>query len=223
VEEWKLELAAVLDEYPQRKSMRKVQGTIDFGDSPTASVKSEEYPGVALTSADGKWVAQLFHDKFVFSRLAPYSTWGEIVSAAKRVWGLYVTAIGLQGITRLSVRYINRIDFPPGRVEFEDYFRTFPQVSKAAPDDITGFMLRLELPQTDLPGVALLQLASTVAGDKESVAMILDIDVLRFCGDPGEISDPWEELDRLRDRKNKYFEATLTDATRALFGRREEY
>src|SRR3954464_186147 len=49
--------------------------------------------GYLFTSADGKEVVQARKDGFSFSRLKPYEQWDPFSKEARRLWGLYVSAV----------------------------------------------------------------------------------------------------------------------------------
>src|SRR5713226_3799339 len=65
-----------------------------------------------LRSQDGKQVVQFRRDGFSFSRLNPYSSWEEVFAEAWSLWKLYIETAKPLGISRLAVRYINRLPLP---------------------------------------------------------------------------------------------------------------
>jgi uncharacterized protein (TIGR04255 family) len=52
--------------------------------------------------------------------------------------------------------------------------------------------------------------------------VVLDLDVFKES-EMASDEEVWGVLEVLRNRKNEFFEGCITDRTRALFGRREEY
>jgi uncharacterized protein (TIGR04255 family) len=52
-------------------------------------------------------------------------------------------------ITRLVVRYINKIDIPLPVGDLKEYLRTFPEVSSDLPQGLSGYFLQLQIPQED--------------------------------------------------------------------------
>jgi uncharacterized protein (TIGR04255 family) len=59
------------------------------------------------------------------------------------------------------------------------------------------------------------------APDTNSV--ILDLDVFQDAPELTSDDQVWDVLEKLRERKNSYFEGCLTDKTRALFGKKRTY
>src|SRR5436190_21056320 len=91
--------------------------------TPTASSAEA---GLLFYSEDEKAVVQFRLDGFTFNKLQPYSSWEEIFPETWRLWALYQSAIGNVQITRLAVRYINRLALPSG--DFGRYLTALPQL-----------------------------------------------------------------------------------------------
>jgi uncharacterized protein (TIGR04255 family) len=53
-------------------------------------------------------------------------------------------------------------------------------------------------------------------------SVVFDLDVHKEGATESD-NEVWELLETLRNRKNQFFEACLTDKTRDLFGKRTEY
>ena len=210
-------------EYPQIAESDHVHGhfTIQSASGPNSRIETSRV-GYDFVSRDGKRIFRAHKNRFSFSRLGPYGTWADLKTEAQRLWEIYLTAVPMSRITRVGVRYINKLDFPPGELQFHDYLNTYPQVSGKAPDLVNGFFMRLELPQRDIDSFAVFILASAPS-ESGNVSMVLDIDVFKQADQVKQLIDPWADLELLRDRKNEYFESVITDKTRLLFGERTEY
>ncbi|MCO6459644.1 MAG: TIGR04255 family protein [Pirellulaceae bacterium] len=66
---------------------------------------------------------------FTFSRLAPYESWEPFRHEARRQWEVYRNRLNPQGVARIAVRCINRIDLPGDSVDLKEYFRTSPEIA----------------------------------------------------------------------------------------------
>jgi uncharacterized protein (TIGR04255 family) len=205
--------------YPTRNKRLYLQGQFSAGDAIGASATQTEM-GFAFSSGDGKQIFQARRDGFTFSRLRPYGSWPELRDEARRLWHVYREAVNPEKITRVAVRYINQIDIPIAATDYKDYFRTIPEVSPDLPQGLSGFFMQLQFPQTDLWGMLVLTQATLPYPATNSV--ILDLDVFKVTETVSD-EDVWAMLETLRDRKNEFFEGCITERTRALFGRREEY
>src|SRR6201999_1019372 len=101
------------------------------------SVVNKTLIGKRLESDDKKRVVQTQLAGQSVSRLQPYANWADLKAESQRAWGIYRDVMKPNAVTRLALRYINRIDIPQkGPVKIDDYLRTYVEVSP----DITSPM-----------------------------------------------------------------------------------
>jgi uncharacterized protein (TIGR04255 family) len=187
----------------------------------TGQLKINTWIGVKLSSID-RTELQLFRaNAFVCSSLAPYPGWPNFNSRAKEGWKAWKKIAGVTELSRIAVRYINRIDIPnpEGRsIDPSNYLN----LGVALPGDIGGPMAsyavqvvlplgaddcRLVLNSSSMPFSPLIGFTS----------LLLDIDICREINLPKKDDAIWELLDRIRAHKNRVFEKCITDESRALF------
>lgn len=213
-----LDLKKIALNNPSFSVMDLNQGTfqIKLGQSDKEAVIASTTPvGFHFKSSDEKYVHQLKIDGFTSSRIAPYKDWDDLKKSAMTMWPQYKSIVNPQKITRLAVRYINRIDLPLPVSDFEDYFRTFAKISPDLPQELSGFVMQLVLPLNDIGATAIINEAIIPPTNPGTAAFVLDIDIfseVNFTDD----SEVWNTLDKLRSAKNKVFEASITDKVREL-------
>ena len=155
---------------------------------------------------------------FSYSHLAPYTQWELFSSECKKLWRLFLDRGKPVQVTRLGVRNINRLKLPPGDIELSEYLNfapDFPGVFGTVGD----VLMRIRGPQLAVGpgGRAIVTLASEHSEAKDHQPVVLDIDIIvESRWSPDEVA-LWDQLERLRERKNELFEACITDATRKLF------
>ena len=209
----------VRGEYPNESPRDILQGQIDFSMSDPKTQSSRTTVGYIFHSVDRRQAVQARLDGFTFSRFAPYQDWNHLVDEARRLWTVFVSILEPAAALRVAVRYVNQINLPlkEETLNFEHYLRTFPKMDIDGDVLLEQFFLRLVMPQQDLSAQLILTEA-LLPPQGPSLGVILDIDLfsenlsLDVRG-----SEIWDMLDRFRARKNKYFEASITDATRELF------
>jgi len=83
--------------------------------------------------------------------------------------------------------------------------------------------MQLHFPQPDFRGFLVLTQTAISPPHPDMNSVILDLDAFRV--DPESTSDDqiWTLLEELRKTKNIFFEGSITDKTRDLFGARKEY
>lgn len=206
----------IREAYPTKARRQLAHGHFEVGQRIAASATSTPV-GFLFKSTDEKQVFQARPDGFTLSRLAPYESWEPFRSEAQRLWEMYRKASNRKAVTRVAVRYINRIDIPRPISEINDYLRVGPKVSADLQHPISGMFMQLTFPQTDISCTAILTEAFGNPTVPNNVSVILDIDLFRDRDVPQDDPGIWEMFEVLHERKNAIFEACITDKTRELF------
>jgi uncharacterized protein (TIGR04255 family) len=208
-----------MDRYPHAEEQRAQQFMfgIEDGKHPSSGIKDLGIQGVFFKSKDEKNIAQFRVDGFTFNRLRPYTSWDEIFPEAISLWREYARLTVPQMITRLAVRYINRIPTPPPGVSIETYFRSVPSVPTALPQTISGFLTRVTIRDMSGDLYANVMQVLDIAAANLPPTVILDIDAFvqrEFTIDSHEIE---HALIQLREFKNRIFFNMLTQDALRLF------
>jgi uncharacterized protein (TIGR04255 family) len=219
-EEVKLDVLAqvyssIKTEYPHREEMLVFQGQMIAGASVGATA-SQSQIGYRVFSDDQKQILQVRLDGFTFSRLAPYDCWETFRDEAKRLWSIYQSLANPAVITRLAVRYINRLDIPLPVSDLNNYLRTFPEVSSDLPQGLSGYFMQLQIPQETLATMLVLNQALVPPPTPDFISILLDLDLFLEQDIPKEGIELWEILEQMHEQKNKAFEACITERTREL-------
>ena len=149
--------------------------------------------------------------------MAPYNDWDSFVIEAKKIWSLYKKTAKPTKITRIAVRYINKIDLPLPVKDFKDYLRTYPEVSTDLPQELSSFFIQLQIPLSDIKSTLILTQTIVEPTKKDVVSIVLDIDIFRIDAVPQEDSNMWKTFEVFRQKKNMIFESCITDKTQELF------
>jgi len=199
--------------YPKR--MDRLESQALFGPESRASDGSK-ITGYVCSSRDGREIFQTRVDGFAFSRLAPYERWDTFRDEARRLWRVYRAITKPKRVTRVAVRYINRLDIPLPVRSFGDYLRTLPEVSPDLPQGVSSYFMQIQIPQEDLGALLMLTEAIVPPKKPDVISIVLDIDLFRERDIPEDEQRMWDCFEQLRDRKNAIFEACIADAVREL-------
>ena len=200
------------DEYPNRENLTSKKYEIKpFDDSIGVTNIST---GLRLSTLDKKHIVQIKDTGLTVSIVNGYNGWEELNKQAKNLWKQYIEALSPLAITRVAVRYINRIDIPFLRFELEDYFKVYPKVFDDV--DLSGFFVQLQFPQKQ-GGTAIIHEAVTTPASPGSTSILLDLDIFDNCNFKPSDNKVWERFEILREQKNLLFENCLTDKAKALF------
>ena len=202
--------------YPEIEPVSVAVGQMHVGQGVSTTASSKQI-GFWFRSADGRQLFQSRLDGFSMNRLMPYESWSPFRTEARRLWDIYRSVAKPQSVTRIAVRYVNRLDIPLPMRDFRDYLRTVPEVSAELPQGLAGYFMQLAIPQEDIKAVLMLNEALIDPAAPNVASVVLDIDFFRTAELPGKEDDLWNLFEDLHDRKNVIFEACITDQARELF------
>lgn len=204
------------EEYPIMEEIKETIGTLTIGNLLSASASSKSV-GYSFKREDGKNIYHAGLNGFKFSRLEPYKDWKHFNVEAKKIWSVYRQKFEPTEIKRIALRYINLINIPESRVELDDYFSSSPEIPETLPQNLKHFLFRVTIPTVDIEGTANITQTIIEPQKKGCITVVLDIDVFVDHDLPKEDEDIWKIFSKLRDNKNKIFEAYITKKTRELF------
>ena len=208
-----------LSDYPHEEARNLGEGMIQFGPSVQATAHQRPW-ALVFRNQDGNQVLQIRLDGLTFSRLAPYEDFERLRDEAKRLWGFYREIAHPGKITRVAVRYVNQLNLPAATtVEPAEYLNTFPQISDKLPAELRDFgpfLMHLRMLQYDLKGTMVINEGNTPPKSPDTISIVLDLDLFVENPPVSNEQELWEFFDKLRARKNIYFEACITDKTREL-------
>ena len=200
--------------YPNELQQKTRSITVNFETQDTSFTDDEDI--IRRTSKDEADIVVLRSKRVSVSRLAPYSKWSDFRNAIENALSLAFKERPARQIERVGLRYINRIDIPfqDGVAEFENYLNVYIKL----PDDIPSvgpYELRFLAARN---GFAVhVQSSTAEAPIPNTLAISLDIDVMKKQDTPSDLEQIMLLLDEMRDEKNSLFEAFVTDKARRLF------
>ncbi|MGH7961142.1 MAG: TIGR04255 family protein [Candidatus Binatia bacterium] len=201
------------DRFPKMEERRGLQATFAVleGKSHPPVVQDLGLQGYFFKAADEKTIAQFRVDGFTVNRLHPYTSWGELFPLVLELWRLYAATARPEVVTRLGLRYINRIPLAAGPVELETYLRAAPTIPPELPQDFSSFLTRVAIHDNAKALAAHITQASEANASGGERTILLDIDT--FKASELALADPAieETFNQLRDFKNLIFFNSLTE------------
>ncbi len=206
--------------YPVTKNIYKNFGVlieiVQGGPKSRGFQKGDE--GHRLESNDAEWIVMLYPGQLAFVRLAPYTGWDSFLGAFQDVWKIFKGAAGSRRLTRLAVRYINRIDIPlkPGTetIDIADYLNLGVNTPEGMVVDGYEAVLGMNLDENTK---AVVRTATQAPAVSKTAALLLDVDLSVHNALPAKDEDMYKRLSWLRDQKNDLFEKFTTDESKELF------
>jgi len=178
--------------------------------------------GRFLSGADRNFVVQMRTDGMTFSRLQPYTKWDEIFPEASRLWAIFCAHMQVKEVSRIAVRYVNRLLLP--QPDFSnnpsDFLTPPPPLPNGIREDckVAQWMSRFVIEgATEDVTATITQLSDTITESPDQYALIFDIDVFTQKDLPINPELLLPRFAQLRALKNDIFFAALTKRTLELF------
>ena len=178
---------------------------------PVTEISDEGFHGIVCSSEDNIKVIQILTDRFALSYLKPYSNWIEFESDVLGYWQIVQKKLSISALKRIGVRFINKIEMDLPVLDFNDYFRSIPQIDPELPQSLLGFHQQFAFQFPDKNSLAIVALNfENIDQTKQVANMLLDIDV-GYTGlmDTGAARLK-KILSELRDYKNLIFYKMIT-------------
>jgi uncharacterized protein (TIGR04255 family) len=212
-------------EYPDaaEEYLYEEQTTLVEPGGPPERDHVHKHIGYGFRSADKKRVLRVSVDSFDFSVMGPYDSWEPFRDEALQLWGFYKKVCQVEAITRIGVRYINRIDLPSvPSAKLDNYLKIYPEIPDGWPSGVAihNFFMQVQAWQEDLGSNLIVNQAPGRPPGPGIASIRLDFDLSREqYADPWLVEseeEVWDFLERLHLRKNVIFEESITEATRRL-------
>ena len=149
--------------------------------------------------------------------MKPYESWDTFRSEARKLWEIYFQLTNPVKITRIALRYINRIEIPLPFKDFKEYILTTPEISPKLPQALEHFFMQLVVPNPDIPATAVITQTMEKPTENQILPLILDIEVFLQTSYLENKAEIWDEFEKLRIFKNDIFFDSITDKAKELF------
>lgn len=195
-------------EFPKLEERRAVSFEVAFG-GPEPGQRAVEHGinGVFFRSADEKEIAQFRVDGFTLNRLAPYSSWRELLPRALHLLDLYFKVAQPRSVTRVATRYINRLELPFAQLEL---FLTQPP--RTIPGTGSAVIASVETMTAAPESSSAVNFTQALDRSEGKIpAVLLDIDAFRSEEIGPTIAEIETRLQVLHEIKNRVFFGAITD------------
>lgn len=174
--------------------------------------------GYRFSSNDISEIVMLWPSIFAVSQLAPYPGWDDFFGRFERDWKAWKSCVGYKKISRVGVRFINRIDVPivDGITEESEFLNVFARL----PDSfgpMTGYAVQAQLPVPDMGCTLVINSAAVPSPLIGHASFMLDIDLAMDANPPQRDDAIYELVNRIRVKKNQVFEACVTPRAKERF------
>ena len=176
------------------------------------SASGSKVIGKICWNADKTRAVQARISGFTVNHIKHYESWTVLRAQAQPLWDQDIELVKPKKVTRLALRYINRLTLPASG-NLGDHMLTHPRLGPSLPQETRNFLMRVEVPFTANRVAILTETVVPPEPGADERDLILDVDAVSMK--EFDASDPqlWHELDELRAIKNKCFFGSLQKQT----------
>lgn len=207
----------VRDHFPVKEERVTWEGTLQVAQQEVQQAVKRGPEGFIFRAADGRRSVQARQDGFTFNWLRPYDRWPSLRDEAKKYWERYVAMFRPESVTRVALRYINRLELPLPVADFREYVLTGPEIAPELPQGLRAFFMRLELLNESHSAIALVSETLQPVTEDGRLPFIFDIDAIREATFEPQSTGIWDAFEQLREYKNEIFFKSMTEKAKELF------
>ena len=122
-------------------------------------------------------IIQLSPNLLAINMLAPYLGWTTFKKDILRNIRIYYEIANPEKIKKISLRYINHINFD-SEIDDKDYFSITPKLPSPIPDVLSGIFLRYHIPYNTYPEMNLQLILGTRPSPKNKVSVAFDLNMV---------------------------------------------
>lgn len=173
-------------------------------------------PWIQFWKKDKTALIQIAPDILVINQLKPYPSWGKFKSLILNNFGVYKEIANPRGLKKITLRYINKMDFDKKDFELKKYFQYFPSIPDTLPRIQDSFFVSSEFSYEEGEKL-ILTLGNTISPEPNVVSVTLDISYLIVVSGHLSFDDIPNWLEKAHERIRVAFETSITDETRIKF------
>lgn len=201
----------IRNDFPNKEQVNVVGTIIDPAQS---KIVQQAQPKMQFVNENRTRAIQVAPDNLSLHQLHPYDGWECFKKSILKYLLTYRSIANPEGLTRVGLRYVNRLELPTIEIELNEYFRILPQVPPPIPQIFPSFLLNVEIPYNSPENRLRITFGTVIPENPSNNAYVLDFDI--FTSDNAipsmeEVSD-W--LDIAHDRIEVAFDAAFTGRTR---------
>lgn len=202
-------------QFPNKQQESAIEVTV--GQVHQQAVQPQVKAGVGkmrFLNSDESALVQIAPNLLAVNHLK-YPGWSDFKPVIAEQLKVYREVAAPDSLTRIGLRYVNKVVVPSGSIELEEYFNAVPKIPEPVPQTFGRFVFQVDVPYELGGHPSMLRLIVRSPQSPESERLVFDLDLDMFVGGdavPG-IDDAFEWIELAHKEVKKAFRASLTDKT----------
>lgn len=139
----------VKNDFPKKRQKEIQEATITMGPEISSAGVQRLPSWMQFLTEKGDQMIQVAENLLVVNQLLPYRHFEDWEQVVYKAFTVYNEVAPPQRITRIGLRYINRIEIPGEKISMEDFFAIYPQLPQSLGNMHGPFLVRVEVPQAE--------------------------------------------------------------------------
>ncbi|MFN8632366.1 MAG: TIGR04255 family protein [Chloroflexota bacterium] len=208
----------VENRFPKEQQQEQVAFEVSLGPGVANARMGSSGGRAVFKSEDETQLVQVGPDALVVNQLQPYPHFEAWRDVLLEMLAIYREVARPKAVSRLGMRYINRIEIEQVYLQMEELFRVYPEMPEEIGLAHGDFLIRLQLPAKVQGHTVLLTLGKAPVETPSIQAFVLDLYDVIPLGGTDSFDMVAQHLNDAHENIEWIFEHTITDATRAIFG-----
>ncbi len=204
-------------EFPDKSDLQSFEVEVELDPAGTRTQTRAHGERMVLRSADKSRVLQIQRDLLVFNRLQPYSGFDEWLPTVLELARVYSELAAPTSISRITLRYINRVELPQVEGALSRYFKVFPSWPREVATTHGDFLLRLQVPSRNPGHELVVTFGSAAPIQPKTTCFLLDIVDSVAMGAPPSLVQLQQLMIAAHENVEHIFEGMITQDLRTLF------
>jgi uncharacterized protein (TIGR04255 family) len=200
----------IRSDFPNKNQLSTIETTVDVSEG---KVVQQTQPKMQFISGDGTAVIHVGPDNLTINQLRPYDGWELFKSRILKYLSIYCETAHPKNLANVTLRYVNRIEFPEAGIELDDYFQILPSVPNPIPQIFQGFLFSVDIPYNVLQTGLRLTFATVLPEGVAKLAYVLDLSMYSNNSAVPSIDMVSDWLERSHKYLEDAFESAFTEKT----------
>ena len=200
----------IQDNFPNKNQVNVIETRVDPNEG---KVVQQSQLKMQFISSDGAAVIQVGSDNLTIHQLRPYDGWVKFKARILKYLLVYHKIAQPERVANVTLRYVNRIEFPHGELELDDYFRILPQVPNPIPQIFPTFLLNVDVPYHTLQSVLRIVFGTVIPEGQAQLAYLLDLSMLSSIVAISSMDEVPDWLEGAHKYIEEAFDASFTERT----------
>ncbi len=208
----------IKDHFPVKESKIEQQLSLK-ADASGLSQNFVSTPRAVMLSQDRTSLVQVGQSLLSINHLKPYAGWENFRPKIKLAYDTIRKVTDIEGIDRMALVYVDRIEIPGEDIEMEDYFNFYPYLGPELPQSHVNYMVACAFPYNDERDLCKIQLTAAMPTKKDHLASLLTTEYFLAKKKTVSPDNALEWMEQAHTTVRELFKGSITEKLENLFKR----